>query len=108
MLPNFGTAKQSEKWSDLMPLMTWQLWLAKGLVEEHHLPWQSPQKELTPRRIAQSILALLIEMGSPATSPKTRRKSPGWQTGPKRSTNKTYPIAKKSYSPSKKTKKEAA
>ena len=26
-LPNFSTAKQSERWSDLMPLMTWQLWL---------------------------------------------------------------------------------
>jgi hypothetical protein len=36
-LPNLGTAKQSERWSDLMPLMTWQLWLAKDLVEDHHL-----------------------------------------------------------------------
>ena len=91
-----------------MPLMTWQLWLAKGLVEEYHLPWQSPQKKLTPGRVAQSILALLIEMGSPATSPKTRGKPPGWKQGTKRSKKKTYPIAKKSYSPSKKTKKEAA
>ncbi len=31
-----------------MPLMTWQLWLASDLVEEHHLPWQSSQKNLTP------------------------------------------------------------
>lgn len=31
-----------------MPVMTWQLWLAKDLVEEHHLPWQSSQKNLTP------------------------------------------------------------
>ncbi|MEM8780956.1 MAG: NF041680 family putative transposase [Cyanobacteria bacterium P01_G01_bin.49] len=107
-LPNLSTAKQCERWSDLMPLMTWQLWLAKGLVEEHHLPWQSPQKKLTPGRVAQSILALLIEMGSPATSPKTRGKSPGWKQGTKRNKKKTYPIAKKSHSPSKKTKKEAA
>lgn len=51
-LPNLSTAKQCERWSDLMPLMTWQLWLAKDLVEEHHLPWQSPQKKLTPGRVA--------------------------------------------------------
>ena len=25
-LPNLSTAKQCERWSDLMPLMTWQLW----------------------------------------------------------------------------------
>lgn len=107
-LPNLSTAKQCERWSDLMPLMTWQLWLAKGLVEEHHLPWQSPQKKITPGRVAQSILALLIEMGSPATSPKTRGKSPGWKKGEKRRKRKTYPIAKKSYSRRKKEKQEAA
>ncbi len=31
-----------------MPLMTWQLWLAKDLVEEYRLPWQSQKKNLTP------------------------------------------------------------
>ena len=106
-LPNFSTPKQCERWSVLMPLMTWQLWLAKDLVEEHHLPWQSPRAKLTPGRVAQSVLALLIEIGSPATSPKTRGKSPGWKQGKKRNKKKTYPIAKKSHSPSKKTKKEA-
>jgi hypothetical protein len=64
--------------------------------------------DLSPREVAQSILALLIEMGSPATSPKTRGKSSGWKRGTKRNKKKTYPIAKKSHSPSKKTKKEAA
>jgi len=106
-LPNFSTAKQSERWSDLMPLMSWQLWLAKDLVQDHHLPWQSPQKQLTPGRVAQSALPLLIDIGTPATSPKPRGKSPGWKTGQKRSKKKTYPIAKKSYSRAKKSTKEA-
>ncbi len=91
-----------------MPLMSWQLWLAKDLVKEHHLPWQSSQKHLTPGRVAQSILSLLIEIGTPASSPKTRGKSSGWKTGQKRSKKKTYPIAKKSYSRPKKSKKETA
>lgn len=107
-VPSFGTAQQSERWSDLMPLMTWQLWLAKNLVEEHHLPWQSSQKHLTPGRVAQSLFSLLIEIGTPSTSPKTRGKSPGWKQGEKRRKRKTYPIAKKSYSPAKKSKKDAA
>ncbi|MEG4252509.1 NF041680 family putative transposase [Microcoleus sp. Pol10D4] len=40
-LPNLRTPEQSERWSDLMPLMSWQLWLAKDLVVENRLPWQS-------------------------------------------------------------------
>ena len=60
-LPNFSTAKQSERWSDLMPLMTWQLWLARDLVEDFYLLWQSPLKNLTPGRVAQSIFSLLLQ-----------------------------------------------
>ena len=41
-LPNLCTAKQCERWSDLMPLMTWQLWFARDLVEDHHLPGATP------------------------------------------------------------------
>ena len=103
-LPSLSTAKQSDRWSDLMPLMTWQLWLAKDLVEEHHLPWQSRITNLTPGRVAQSLFSLLAVIGTPATSPKPRGKSPGWKPGEKRSKRKTYPIAKKSPSLTKKSK----
>ena len=73
-----------------MPLMTWQLWLARDLVEEHHLPWQSRMKSLTPGRVAQSLLSLLTVIGTPTTSPKTRGKSPGWIKGHKRRHKKRY------------------
>ncbi len=36
-LPALSTPQQCERWSDLMPLMTWQLWLAKDIVQENHL-----------------------------------------------------------------------
>jgi hypothetical protein len=107
-LPNLSTPTQCERWSDLMPLMTWQLWLARDLVTDHHLPWQSPQDNLTPGRVAQSMFSLLVEIGSPTTLPKPRGKSPGWKKGQKRVSRKTYPIAKKGQSHSKKSKKKAA
>jgi hypothetical protein len=107
-LPSFSTAQQSARWSDLMPLMTWQLWLAKDLVAECHLPWQSSQNNLTPGRVAQSMFSLLVEIDTPAISPKPRGKSPGWKQGEKRSKRKSYPIAKKSHSRAKKLKKTAA
>lgn len=28
-LPKLSTPEQSDRWSDLMPLITWQLWLAR-------------------------------------------------------------------------------
>jgi hypothetical protein len=36
-LPNLRTPEQYERWSDLMPLMSWQLWLARDLVIENIL-----------------------------------------------------------------------
>ena len=74
-LPSLTTAKQCQRWSDLMPLMTWQLWLASDLVKDHHLPWQSSQKNLTPGRVAQSLLPLLVEIDTPTKDPQPRGKS---------------------------------
>ena len=70
--PSLATPVQCERWSNLMPLMTWQLWLVKDLVADYHLPWQKPQTLLTPERVAQPLFSLLIEIGSPAQPPKTR------------------------------------
>jgi len=36
-LPNLRTPEQCERWSDLMPLMSWQLWLTRDLVIENRL-----------------------------------------------------------------------
>jgi hypothetical protein len=41
-----------------MPLLTWQLWLAKDVVREIRLPWQKSLPELTPGRVVQSMLPL--------------------------------------------------
>lgn len=34
-MPSLKTPEQCERWSDLMPLMTWQLWLAKDVVTQY-------------------------------------------------------------------------
>ena len=76
-MPSFSTPEQSGRWSDLMPLMTWQLWLAKNLVTEFRLPWQSASIKLSPGRVAQcwagspprSMFSLLLKIGTPASPP---------------------------------------
>jgi hypothetical protein len=107
-LPNLRTPEQCERWSDLMPLMSWQLWLARDIVVETRLPWQSPTLHLTPGRVAQSMFSLLVEIGTPAQSPKPRGKSPGWIKGNTRTKPPRYPTVKKRASRPKKSPKVAA
>jgi len=45
-----------------MPPRSWQLWLARDLVLENRLPWQSTTSDLTPGRVAQSMLSVLVAL----------------------------------------------
>ena len=64
-----------------MPLLTWELWLAKDIVEEDHFLRHLPEKNLSPGRVTQLMLGLLVEIGSPAKTPKPLEKFTGWKTG---------------------------
>ena len=92
-----------------MPLMTWQLWLAREIVTDNPLPWQKPQPaaQLTPGRVAQAFGGVLAAIGTPAREPKPRGKSPGWPKGKKRTKRTRYPVVKKGFSRSKKEKQES-
>lgn len=52
-LPRLSTPAQHERWSDLMPVLTMQLYLARSAMIDHVLPWQKPQPahERTPGRV---------------------------------------------------------
>jgi hypothetical protein len=83
-LPHLATPEQAERWSDLMPLLTWQLWLAPTLVSDTRLPWHKPQsaERITPGRVRQGMAGLLAAIGTPAAPPpKPRGKAPGWPKG---------------------------
>ena len=106
-LPRFSTPEMEQRWSDLMPLITWQLWLARPMVEDKPRPWQKPQAigEMTPGRVAQSMGGVLMVIGTPAVEPKVRGKSPGWEKGRKRSRRRVYPLVKKGTARKKKIRK---
>ncbi len=94
-LPKVKTPEQAERWSNLMPMLTWELWLARNIVLDHPLPWQKPQKHLTPGRVCQSMGGLLAQIGTPTQCPKPRGKSPGWTKGRQRTPSVRYPVVKK-------------
>ena len=90
-----------------MPIVTWQLWLARQLVAQRPLPWQKSQVKLTPGRVAQSFGSILALLGTPACPPKLRGKSPGWTKGRKRRPRIRYPVVKKGFSRPRKTAKKS-
>ena len=91
-----------------MPLMTWELWLARDIVNDNPLPWQKPTIKLTPGRVAQAIPGILVHISTPAKPPKLRGKSPGWRKGKIRNRRIRYPIVRKSTSKPPKKSKESA
>lgn len=95
VLPRFGTPEQAERWSDLMPFITWELWLAREVVTDNPLPWQKPQTNLTPGRVCQGMGGILAVIGTPAQVPKPRGKSSGWPKGRPRQRKERHPVVKK-------------
>ena len=91
-----------------MPLLSWQLWLAKDDIKDCPLPWQKPCQNLSPSRVANSFAAVLARIGTPASHPKPRGKSPGWPSGRPRQQRTRYPIVKKTFTKPKKVSKNTA
>ncbi len=53
-----GTTEKGQRWSDLMTIATWQLWLAREIIEDNPLPWQKsqPKEKLTPPKGCPELL----------------------------------------------------
>jgi hypothetical protein len=101
--PQFSSLEATERWSGLMPLLSWQLWLAREDCRDHPLPWQSPQQALSPGRVAQAFASILVAIGTPALPPKPRGKAPGRSKGDRPSPRPRYPTVKKRASKRKKS-----
>ena len=95
--PHLGAPQQCEVWSELMPLVSWELWLSRGVVSDHSLPWQKsqPPTSLTPGRVAAGMGGVIASLGTPTCVPKRRGNSPGWPTGRPRKAKERAPVLKK-------------
>lgn len=91
-LPQFATPQQAQRWSQLMPLITWELWLARDIVADTPLPWQKPQTHLAPGRVCQGMQNLLATIGTPTRVCKSRGNAPGWPTGKLRSHRQRFEV----------------
>jgi hypothetical protein len=94
-LPLFQRAEQCDRWTQLVNLAQWQLFLARELVLDRPLPWQRPQAQLTPGRVRAGLGGLFARIGTPARPPQPRGKSPGWPKGRPRQRPEQHGVVKK-------------
>jgi hypothetical protein len=73
----------ADRWTWLIALALWQLWLARPLVAARRLTWEPPQPpgRLSPGRVRRAFAGLFAQVGTPARPPTPRGKSPGRRRG---------------------------
>jgi DDE superfamily endonuclease len=87
----------ADRWSWLLALALWLLWLARPLVADQRLPWERPlpPHRLTPTRVRRAYAALFPHVGTPARPVRTRGKSPGRRPGQRPPPRPLFPVARR-------------
>lgn len=95
--PKVRHPEQADLWTWLVIAAYTQLRLARALVADRRLPWERPLPEgrLTPCRVLRTFSSLLPDLGTPATAPKPRGRSPGRPRGSRSGRAIRYPAIKK-------------
>jgi hypothetical protein len=94
-LPRFQRPEYCDRWTMLVNVAQWELFLARDVVRDHPLPWQPAQEQLTPERVRQSLGATFGTIDTPAAPPQPRGKSPGWPKGRPRTRPERHLVVKK-------------
>ena len=95
--PRVRHPQQADLWTWLVLLAFTQLRLARPCVADLRLPWErhyAPGR-LRPLRVRRGVLALLLELGTPAKPPKPCGRSPGRPKGSRSGRARRYPALKK-------------
>jgi hypothetical protein len=87
----------ADRWTWLLAMGCWQLWLARALVTQRRLPWERPRAadELTPGRVRRGFAGFIGQFGTPARPPKPRGKAPGRQLGQQPGPRQRHPVARR-------------
>jgi hypothetical protein len=87
----------ADRWSWLLALALWLLWLARPLVADQRLPWERPlpPERLTPARVRRACGPVLLRLGSPARPVRTRGKAPGRRPGQRPGPRPRHPVVRR-------------
>ena len=95
--PQVRHPEQADRWTWLILAAYTQLQLARYIVADHRLPWEKPlsASKLTPYRVLRNFATVLPALGTPASAPKPRGRSPGRPKGSLSGPAKRHPAVKK-------------
>ena len=95
--PQFQDPAQGDRWTTLVSLAEWQLYLARPLAQDCPLPWQPPQPPptLTPARVQRAMPTILSQFERLTRAPQTRGISPGWPRGKPRTRRERRQVVRK-------------
>lgn len=95
--PALRTPEQADRWTSLMIGAYTQLRLARGLVDDHRLPWERPRQpdRLTPARVRRGFRQLEPIIATPAHPRKSDTPGPGRPKGTRKPPRTLYPPIKK-------------
>jgi len=90
----------TEQWMWLCALAYWQLLLMREAVADARPAWQScfrdgQRKELTPGQVQRTALRYLLQLGTPARSPRVTGKGTGRAKGYRPNPRTRFPVIKK-------------
>jgi hypothetical protein len=87
----------ADRWTWLIAAASWQLWLARPLMSEVHLPWEHPRPDglITPGQVHRHFTGILLRVSTPARAPRRRGKSPGRQKGARLTPPCHYQVARR-------------
>ncbi len=94
-LPQFHHTLHCDRWTLLVDIAYWQLYLARELVHDAALPWQKPLADPTPGRVLAGMSILLAVLPPLTQPPKPRGKSPGWTPGRPRTPPSRFEVVKR-------------
>jgi hypothetical protein len=95
--PSLCTPEQADRWTWLVISALTQLRHARGLVDDHRLPWERPRDpaQLTPARVRRGFRRLGTTISTPANPPKPARAGPGRPKGTRKPPRTRHPAIKK-------------
>lgn len=103
----------TELWMWLCALAYWQLLLMQKVVADYRPAWYrrssgDAMKPLTPGLVQRAALRFLVELGTPAATPKRTGKGTGRPKGYRPAPRQRYAVVKKAARPSRSARKVAA
>lgn len=79
--PRLRTPEKFEAWTDVVSAVHNQITLAHRLTQGLCRPWESRRREPTPQQVRRACGPIIARLGTPASAPQVRGKSPGRRMG---------------------------